>query len=831
MFVNYRTADARFGAAAAYEELARRFGGERVFLDHVSLAPGEVYPDGIRAALEQTRVLVVLIGPEWLGAAADTGLRPVDRAGDWVRREIRRAVERDVAIIPVLLDGTPMPAPASLPPDIRDLTTRQAVEVRHRSLAADLIRLGDAVARWVPLPVRAGGIVPDGSSAHDPVAAALGGLAHAVDARWRDEELRRQVLDPFPLPVRWRSAPEKVMDHWENIRGVGPGVTVAPLDLSGELERIVAVYRAVPSGRLVVLGRAGAGKTVLSLRFVREFLRAGTAMVPVVFWLGSWEPTTDLREWLVDRLLRDHPGLAAPGPGGSTLATALVGADRILPVLDGFDEIAEGLRGTALRALGDAGLPFLMTSRTKEFVTAVERGDVLSAAAVVEVTDLNRTDLADYLPRTTGRTHGERVHLTTTVWAPVLTALQDRPDDPDSVTLAAVLTTPLMVSLARAGYSDVPDRDPRTLLDIARGGDPDLVEDHLLSSAVPTAYRTKVRGRRRWDADHARRWLGNLARHLHRIDTRNLAWWELGGSLSRPARTLLTGLASGLAFGFVNCLVMTVVAEILLGAGLLLSLVNGALNGVTSGLVAGIVFALLHRIGLWLTPGEHGLAPTRNQVRRFGATVPRHRRSATRFAIGCAAGFLFSTLFRFLTYLLLALLTGYWYPLGDAVSMAALYGLAVGSAVGIMARLEAPADITTVVSPTGLLKLNRVAVGYLALTWMVVFGIAGLILGGVSTGLGSVGGGVLNGIVIAVVGGIGGGLGYVVSLTAWGQWIVLARVWLPLTRRLPWRTHAFLADAHERGILRQAGAVYRFSHARLQDHLVGPGATRAYPAE
>jgi hypothetical protein len=29
----------------------------------------------------------------------------------------------------------------------------------------------------------------------------------------------------------------------------------------------------------------------------------------------------------------------------------------------------------------------------------------------------------------------------------------------------------------------------------------------------------------------------------------------------------------------------------------------------------------------------------------------------------------------------------------------------------------------------------------------------------------------------------------------------------------------FLGDAHRRGVLRQAGAVYQFRHARLQDHL------------
>nr|WP_312877766.1 hypothetical protein [Lentzea indica] len=57
-------------------------------------------------------------------------------------------------------------------------------------------------------------------------------------------------------------------------------------------------------------------------------------------------------------------------------------------------------------------------------------------------------------------------------------------------------------------------------------------------------------------------------------------------------------------------------------------------------------------------------------------------------------------------------------------------------------------------------------------------------------------------------------------MTAWGQWVVIARIWLPLTGRLPWAAVAFLDDAYQRGVLRQAGAVYQFRHARLQDHLI-----------
>ncbi|WP_051852367.1 hypothetical protein [Streptomyces aureocirculatus] len=56
------------------------------------------------------------------------------------------------------------------------------------------------------------------------------------------------------------------------------------------------------------------------------------------------------------------------------------------------------------------------------------------------------------------------------------------------------------------------------------------------------------------------------------------------------------------------------------------------------------------------------------------------------------------------------------------------------------------------------------------------------------------------------------------ALTAWGQ-LAVARVWLALTRRLPWRIMTFLDEAHRRGVLRRSGAHYEFRHLRMQQRL------------
>jgi hypothetical protein len=83
------------------------------------------------------------------------------------------------------------------------------------------------------------------------------------------------------------------------------------------------------------------------------------------------------------------------------------------------------------------------------------------------------------------------------------------------------------------------------------------------------------------------------------------------------------------------------------------------------------------------------------------------------------------------------------------------------------------------------------------------------------------------GLAAGIVAGISGGLverfvtnagGTQLVASPW-SWSLLSRWWLALTGKLPWRLMTFLTDAHQRGVLRQAGAIYQFRHARLQDHL------------
>lgn len=345
-------------------------------------------------------------------------------------------------------------------------------------------------------------------------------LADAVGEQWTEEWRLRRLQDPEPMPVRWTRAEVWLADHQENIGG--------PADLSDRLENVTAVVDRVPSRRLVVLGGPGGGKTVLAVRYALDTLERWQpgAPVPVVFPLAAWQPDREtLSAWMAAHIAQTYPG--------ATWGGELLAAERILPVLDGLDELAAPLRAHAVRRLNaelDPGSPVLLTCRTQVYGEVVEAGDVFTSAAVVELQPLSFKEASRYLVRTARplrASDGQR----STCWAPVLTRLREHPGDPSGAALRQVLATPLMVAMARTVYGDT-GADPMELLDGGRFSGPEALEQHLLDAFVPAAFGDAP------DADRAGDWLRFLARHLERRRTRDLAWWELRLALPWLLRSL-----------------------------------------------------------------------------------------------------------------------------------------------------------------------------------------------------------------------------------------------------------------------------------------------------
>lgn len=127
-----RTYTMTFTARIA-ERLEARLGAGSVLngLPDPPPADDEARAAAIEAALRPCAAMLVIIGRDWLESRTDDGTRRLDDPSDPVRREIEAALTLGLTLIPVLVDGAPLPATADLPPSLLPLASAQAQPVRN----------------------------------------------------------------------------------------------------------------------------------------------------------------------------------------------------------------------------------------------------------------------------------------------------------------------------------------------------------------------------------------------------------------------------------------------------------------------------------------------------------------------------------------------------------------------------------------------------------------------------------------------------------------------------------------------------------------------------
>jgi len=128
--------------------MRRRFDATTVFFDKSSLEIGRRWSDAIDRALEQTAIMVALIGPDWTGATQSDGKTRIEQTDDVVRREVAQALANErCVVITVLVDGARLPSRERLPDDLKPLRDGHAARIRFDHIAQDYFE--DDVARLV----------------------------------------------------------------------------------------------------------------------------------------------------------------------------------------------------------------------------------------------------------------------------------------------------------------------------------------------------------------------------------------------------------------------------------------------------------------------------------------------------------------------------------------------------------------------------------------------------------------------------------------------------------------------------------------------------------
>ncbi|MFJ3439783.1 NACHT domain-containing protein [Streptomyces sp. NPDC086081] len=612
---------------------------------------------------------------------------------------------------------------------------------------------------------------------------------------------------------------------------------------AGHLAEIVTYFRQVRPGRMVITGAPGAGKTALAVELLLGLLeeRAPEGPVPVRLSAAAWNTDQPLEAWLSAYLAQVY---RVPLP----TARALVAARRVLPVVDGLDEMDEdsaltfGSRAAqAVRALnayqqGRGKGDLVLTCRSGQYEALQRAGVALQDAARVEIRPVNAVKTRDFLQeRVTDIARWRRV--------------QHMIDQDEYGPLAQGMSTPWRLTLAVIVYEQ---RDPRTgdyLYDPDALLAPALntaeaVRDHLLSLFIPaaTSVHSSPEGAC-YAPERVHTWLAVLAGYLsrngatgRRVEGRSLSGtdmvlhelWPLAGA--RSPRVVHAALLIG--------------AWIATAAAVMAWVPTSPTPLLWSAVALWAMAALWPAFVAWhdawprTTRADLRRLRTRSGARRLMSGVPVGLAGGGVAGVGVAivAGATAGSVVGLVTALVAGVAAGLAAPgpigagnPGDMVRADLAFGLGFGLMAGLATGLTA-----------GL--AGPVGGGVMAVAGGVLGGVAGRAFGTVASGalFGLTGGGaltfmsvlvadrsgVLSGVLTACLAGgltIGIGGGPVFGLAgglAGTRYIAL----LLCTRRwsdhwLPWRLVRFLNWCCGAALVRVAGSGYQFRHRELQDYL------------
>ncbi len=140
VFICYRRDDTTSETSRLFQDLAHKFGKQRIFMDVDSLPPGENFSLYIERTIAACSAVIVIIGKNWLSVQKD-GVPKITNPSDQVRQEIRCALQLKKQIIPVLVQNASFPQQTELPQDIRELSNLNALQLNYAYWKIDVEKL------------------------------------------------------------------------------------------------------------------------------------------------------------------------------------------------------------------------------------------------------------------------------------------------------------------------------------------------------------------------------------------------------------------------------------------------------------------------------------------------------------------------------------------------------------------------------------------------------------------------------------------------------------------------------------------------------------------
>jgi hypothetical protein len=622
-------------------------------------------------------------------------------------------------------------------------------------------------------------------------------MLEKVRTFWINGVLENSLHGAALLELGMEHRPEAVERAWDVVvqRANQPDRMLPPG------AKIADVYDDVGE-ELLILGAPGSGKTTMLLELARDLIARAEAdddhPIPVVFNLSSWtDERQPIAEWLVDELSARYQ---APRNIGSEW----VKEDRVLPLLDGLDEVKTEHRLACLEAINQFReshglLPMVVCSRIGDYEALNTR---LRLQGAILLQPLTAEQIDHYLASLGDELAAARALLRTDV------ALQE------------MAQTPLMLSIMTLGYRGL---SSAAVLD---NGTPEQRRRHLFETYVERMLSRRGADKS-YTAEQMRGWLGWLAQRMTQqaqtvffIEGMQPDWLTEPGQhrLYTIGVRVIVGAILGLTFGLAGGLLValpiglagirTAGASQGIGAGLAFTVFGvtiGVLGGIIAGLIVGVGASLRERV-----------SQTLDRIEVIETLTWSWRKAATGLGIGLLGGLVSGVIG--------SLVGGLNSNIGGQTAVITAIALAIGLGGGLLVGLTGREVGMRTAPNQGIRRSaqNALRVGLAsALSGGVVIGIAF----GTSTGLsvadpdlrlftGTAFGlalGVAFGIVFGLAGGtFFGGLACIQHF--------LLRLLLLRNGHTPRHYAHFLDFATERIFLRKVGGGYIFIHRLLLEY-------------
>ena len=276
IFISYRHSDAAGHAGRLFDRLRLWFSADDLFFDRHSLDTGDVFPEHIDQAIRGAKVVLVVIGPDWLKTLND---RVTDPEVDFVCREVGIAIQRhlngEMEVSPVLVGGAAMPARKELRP----------------KLTEDLGRLPDYQAHTFQ------GDQADWDHQFDRLRKRLAGIAGVPEPRFQvpyDNPHAGTVVDDRshpsfrPVPSDIPSSPKFNAQSVERtFNAMSRALLDWPQETEGqwidrpELEQLHALLAQEEPAVTALLGGPGEGKSAILARLGARLSREGVVLLAI----------------------------------------------------------------------------------------------------------------------------------------------------------------------------------------------------------------------------------------------------------------------------------------------------------------------------------------------------------------------------------------------------------------------------------------------------------------------------------------------------------------------------------------------------------------------